>query len=42
VTDPAEVWNLPDGIVTEVRPGAPRAPLAPRGGPLTRARWVPV
>jgi len=41
VTDPAEVWRLPGAIVTEIRPRAPQAPLAPRGGPITRARWGP-
>ena len=30
VADPAEVWNLPDGIVTEVRPRTPRASRAGR------------
>jgi len=37
VADRAEVWNLPDGIVTEVRP---RTPPAPRTG-SPRARRPP-
>jgi len=36
VTDRAEVWRLPDGIVTEVRPrtrGPDIAPAGAAGGP---------